>query len=127
MLLPCVHRVLHGEYKTAPRRVLPACIIADPATCITAFVMQCAFVEVQAAATSAAATAADAAPLPAETDDMSPAQTHKRRRDATSVAGPSKRLRFVVSTTSVTIVRTHADATESTARLNILPASAKRT
>jgi len=58
---------------------------------------------------------------------MSPPQTNKRRRDAKSVAGPSKRLRFVVSSASVTVVRTHADGTESTASLNGLPESTKRT
>ncbi len=79
----------------------------------------------QAAATSAAATAADAAPLPAETDNMSPAQTNKRRRDATSVAWASKRLRFVVSRTSVSSAYARGRH-RSTARLDGLPASAKR-
>ncbi len=83
--------------------------------------------KVQAAATSGASTVADATPLPAETDDVSPALIIKRRRNATLVAGPFKKLRFVVSRVSVTMVRTHADGTESAARLYGLPAFAKRT
>ncbi len=81
----------------------------------------------RAAATSAAATMGEAVRLPAETDTVSPAQTNKRCRNATSGAGPSKRLRFVTNMTSVTMVRTHADGTESTARLDGLPAISKRT
>ncbi len=82
--------------------------------------------KVQAAATPAAATTAEAAPLPTETDNMSPAQTNKRRRNATSVADAFKKLRFV-SRTSVTMLHTCADGTESTGSLNGLPAFAKRT
>ncbi len=69
----------------------------------------------------------EAVRLPAETDTVSPAQTNKRCRNATSGAGPSKILRFVTNMTSVTMVRTHADGTESTARLDGLPAISKRT